>query len=265
MDSEHKLVTFGAQQAAQLKGMMDAYRIKYGEDFLFDVALADEMYRTRVRKVKNDAFVAYKDYFTIGDIIFSVLTNILEDNKIAYDDVDDFLDFACGYGRLSRFLAQRLPKNALAVSDIDKNAVDFVSQALKVRGLYSAFEPEDFASKTKFDVIFVLSLFTHLSQPVWQKWLAKLHALLRKDGKLIFSVHGIHQLEHHARWRAIKGGGFNFEPVNETEGRLPTEYYGGVFVDFAFVKSVVKLYDLGKIAKYYPNALTKHDIYVLTR
>jgi SAM-dependent methyltransferase len=265
MVSDFKLVTFGPQQQAQLQIMKETYCSKYGEDMVFDVAEADEMYQTRKAKVKNDAFIAYRDYFTMGDIIYNIFQNILEDNKIKIGEVDDFLDFACGYGRMARFFKQRLPKNALTVSDIDKAAVDFVAQRIGARGLYSSFDPDDFAVKSKFDVIFVLSLFTHLRQPEWQKWLAKLHGMLRKEGRLIFSTHGLHQMEHHAKWRAIRSGGYHFAPVNETQGRLPTDYYGGVFVDYPFVKSVVKEYDLGKIAKYYPNALTMHDIYVLTR
>lgn len=265
MSAAQDLVTFGPQQAAQIKAIMDRYTAKYGDGFFFDVSQHDEMYRTRVRKVRNDAFVGYRDYFIIGDTIFNVFGNVLEDNRIALEDIRNFLDFACGYGRLARFLVKRLPKDSLTVSDIDRKAVDFVSKGLGVRGLYSTLDPDDFDAKSKYDVIFVLSLFTHLRQPEWQKWLAKLHSMLRKGGRLIFSTHGLHQMEYHARWKAIKGGGYHFEPVNETEGRLPTDYYGGVFVDLAFVRSVAKDYDLGKIVKYYPSALTKHDIYVMKR
>lgn len=99
------------------------------------------------------------------------------------------LDFASGYGAFERLLVHHLDKDGIYTSDIKKQAVDFQVNKFGVKGIYSTFVPEDFESPVLFKSIFVGSLFSHLPQDLFGRWLKKLIALTDKNGVLIFSVH----------------------------------------------------------------------------
>ena len=76
--------------------------------------------------------------------------------------VQSFLEFACGHGRLTRHLVKELPPHRLTVSDVVPGSVDFLRDTLGVKGFYSSSEPQALKAPEHYEMIFVLSLFTHL-------------------------------------------------------------------------------------------------------
>src|ERR1043165_3043389 len=80
------------------------------------------------------------------------------------------LDFACGYGRISRHLGAI----NLTCCDIHDAAVAFAARELGQRAFLSTFVPEEIAFPHKFDLIFVVSLFSHLPDALFGRWLAAL-------------------------------------------------------------------------------------------
>ncbi|HEV8630920.1 MAG TPA: class I SAM-dependent methyltransferase [Thermoanaerobaculia bacterium] len=147
------------------------------------------------------------------------------------------LDFASGFGRVTRFLVQHHPPRELWVSDIFAPAVDFQRQQLGVHGFVSATEPAGVCCDETFDAILVSSLFSHLPEESFVPWLRRLLALLRPAGMLLFSVHD-------RSLRAITGAtggedGFAFTPVSEIP-ELGGDSYGTSWVDEAFVCAAVR-------------------------
>src|SRR5262249_26312352 len=63
------------------------------------------------------------------------------------------LDFACGYGRLLRFLTLSMPPARIWASDIQTDAVDFVIEQFGVHGVASHCDPRRFDAGRKFDFI----------------------------------------------------------------------------------------------------------------
>jgi SAM-dependent methyltransferase len=151
------------------------------------------------------------------------------------DRVESVLDFACGYGRLTRHLVQEVEPGRVWVSDIDAQAVAFQERQFGVHGFVSVTEPRALRAGHRFDLIFVASLFTHLPEHRFGPWLTALHRLLTPRGLLAFSVND----EAGAPALSRKAGGFHFRPHSESHS-LPVREYGGTWVSEAYVRAALR-------------------------
>jgi SAM-dependent methyltransferase len=100
------------------------------------------------------------------------------------------LDFACGHGRVMRWLRAAYPDARLTGSDIHTDGVDFCARTFGATGVYSSIAPAPELFGDRFDLIWVGSLFTHLDQPRWDDFLELLHELLAPGGVLVMTTHG---------------------------------------------------------------------------
>jgi SAM-dependent methyltransferase len=127
-------------------------------------------------------------YFPVGAVsLRCVRLGMLEARKTSCESI---LDFACGYGRVTRYLRAAFPDARLAVADNRHDAVDFCAQEFGAIPVYSG---EDFTRVElpgQFDVIWVGSLFTHVSEPRWVQLLDLLESALADEGLLVFTVQG---------------------------------------------------------------------------
>lgn len=152
---------------------------------------------------------------------------------------DDFsvLDFACGYGRMLRFLAKSVGPGRIWASDIQSDAVDFVVGEFGVNGIYSDVDPDKFKTDKKFDFIWVASLFSHLPGPTFNQWLAKLREALSPRGVICFSVHDEVLL---AANQKMGDSGIAFASESENS-ELAKDAYGTTHVTEAYVRGAVEL------------------------
>lgn len=100
-----------------------------------------------------------------------------------------FLDFASGYGTLERHLVHVMPSEQIYTADVKKHGVDFQIEHFGVNGIQSSFVPEEFRPPIKFRFIFVASLFSHLPEDLFRRWLKQLWNCLEPHGVLAFTVH----------------------------------------------------------------------------
>lgn len=147
-----------------------------------------------------------------------------------------FLEFASGFGRLTRHLVKIVPSGNLHVSDVLPGSVDFLVEQFGVEGFYSASQPGSADWPGSYDVIFVLSLFSHLPRTTWDAWLREIYSHVAPGGVLIFSTHG----ETSARTLGVTlpQDGFAFHPSSESK-ELPGEQYGSTFTSAAFVRAAI--------------------------
>jgi SAM-dependent methyltransferase len=207
-------------------------------------------------------------YLQYGEELFETIARVLNDVGRPLGSVARVLDFACGYGRITRFVLTQVPAACVTVSDISHDAVEFVKATFGVRGFDSVADPAELQHDETYDVVLVVSLFSHLSLAPWRAWLRRLARLVAKDGILLFSVHGPDLADtldpSHRAWTTMVADGFRFGAWNETRGRLAGEYYGTAYVSEAFVRRVIAEDGLGALVGRYPNALQgRQDLYVL--
>lgn len=108
---------------------------------------------------------------------------------VAANDIRSVLDYACGYGRVLRWLDAAFPNAALIGMDADANAVKSANALLGVKT-----EVLDISLSKKlgqqFDLIWMGSLLTHLPESEINRVLQFVHANLASGGVLVVTVHG---------------------------------------------------------------------------
>ncbi len=136
--------------------------------------------------LKMSAEGGLKFYFKGGLADAEQLMTTIEGLGIEMDNLR-VLEFAAGYGRLTRHL-QKLCD--LTVSDIHPEAVEFVSRHCGCPTYVSSRDPEHLEIPGQYNVIAVISLFSHLPDRTFGKWLSALYALVAPGGYLIFTTIG---------------------------------------------------------------------------
>jgi hypothetical protein len=169
--------------------------------------------------------------------------------------IGKMLDFASGYGRLTRFLVHEQLADAITVSDILEGGMEFQASQFGVRTILSKTDPAQFDAPERYDLIFVASLFTHLPPATFTPWLLRLAELLTEKGMLIFTVHDQSIAPHTFE------GGISFESRSESRV-LDVDDYGSTWVTESYVREQVPA---GFACVRMPRALAEwQDVYVVS-
>jgi len=163
-----------------------------------------------------------RDYLSDGWRTMSETMQLLEKIDRPLMKVSNFLEFANGFGRFTRHLAYALP-GRVTCSDILPGAVDFARKQFGVKAFESSFDPDEIRFPELYDVIFVLSLFTHLPVPAWNAWLRALGGALAPGGVLLFSVHS-EELAREELGVTLNDEGYCFLPHSESPSLDPEKY-----------------------------------------
>jgi len=171
------------------------------------------------------------------------------------------LDFASGFGRVTRWLMQELAPRRVWVSDIFPAAVEFQRRAFGVHGFSSTAHPEQLECGETFDCVIASSLFSHLPEETFEPWLRRLYGLLRPGGVLLFSVH-----DRSIREPATAPhpeSGLEFDRLSEIP-ELEADRYGTSWVDEPFVRAAVSAACGGSPCVRLPRALWSfQDLYAV--
>ncbi len=263
----------------ELLALRRRYRSRYGPGLSIAVHPRDEMFgfihrswrwRHHVAPMRAPCY-ALRTYLVSGDVMIRDLEVALADQGRHLAEVASFLEFACGYGRFTRFLVKRVEPARITVSDISADAVDHLRRAFGVDGFPSTAAAADLDHDRCYEVVFVASLFSHLAHEFWTDWLRRLYAMVAPGGLLVFSTHGPHARDviYGERWRdrlETPEPGFSFLHTNETGGRLAVEYYGSTFVTEEYVAARIAEHGLGTLCRVYPAQLWgSQDLYVVER
>lgn len=100
------------------------------------------------------------------------------------------LDLPCGFGRVTRVLRARYPSAEITVCDLDRPGVDFAARHFGARPVYSVDDFAELRLDRPFDLIWVGSLVTHLSEAQTGVFLGRMAASLAPGGTLVVSSHG---------------------------------------------------------------------------
>jgi SAM-dependent methyltransferase len=225
----------------------------------FDVHVDDEMLHFFLYTQGYPFEQALAAYFDSGRQIWKTVRQILSWRFGSPRACGRFLDFASGYGRVTRHIVAELPRESVWVSDVYAEGVAFQERTFGVKGIVSTSDPEDLWLETSFDCILVSSLFTHLPAARFSGWLRRLGAGLSPRGMLLFSVHDLSS----RRDGPPPASGIAFSPTSES-GSLSTQEYGTAWVSEEYVRSAVKA-TLGDCAVHrIPGGLANiQDLYVV--
>ncbi len=122
----------------------------------------------------------------------------LRSGRAAYDaiaahapltEIDSVLDFGCGCGRVTRYWTGFA--GSVSGSDVSAKAVDWCRANLPfARFEGNALAPPLVFADESFDLVYALSVFTHLTEELQIAWRDELRRALRPGGLLLLTTHG---------------------------------------------------------------------------
>jgi len=194
------------------------------DDFIFRFLIGNQSF------VDQDAAVDY--YFSDGRESALKLKTILEDANLLTGAT--VLEFAAGYGCVTRHLQKVLPAIELTVSDIHRKAHKFSRKVLGVKSQKSHRIPEKFFPGI-YDCIFALSFFSHMPPTTWERWLSKLWDSIPSGGILVFTTQGLLSAKYFDN-PTIDANGIWFRADSEQKD-LKVADYGQTLVTEWFVRN----------------------------
>lgn len=100
------------------------------------------------------------------------------------------LDFACGSGRVTRWLKAAFPEATIVVSDVREDSLTFLKNTFDVETVLSSPVFLDIDFDEPFDLIWSGSLITHLPQKQTRIFLESCGSWLLPDGVAVVTFHG---------------------------------------------------------------------------
>ncbi|MEO8002327.1 MAG: class I SAM-dependent methyltransferase [Arenimonas sp.] len=213
-------------QAAQSYGRwMRINCIIDGRDDIFHFFANHELAKNPIREYLSDG------WRTLSELM--LLLEKLDRPLLKFASV---LEFAAGYGRFTRHLAAVLPER-VSCTDIMPGSIDFLREQFGVAGFESSHDPEEVSFPENYDLVFVLSMFTHLPIPMWAPWLRVLYGATKPGGLLVISVHN----EEFAREAGVvfDSAGTHFIASSESPS-IDSQIYGTTLTTRQFVENLVR-------------------------
>jgi SAM-dependent methyltransferase len=185
-----------------------------------------------------------------------------------------WLEVGCGYGRVVRVLTDRVPASSVWVTDVIGEAVEFCHREFGVNAI------ADLAARSEldgtFDVIYLISVLTHLPFDVSNSLIGQLTELLAPGGVLVVTAHGPELLAHPETYGpefAAQQGAIasEFEHVGacyRPYSHSKDSSYGVAWHSESYFTAMVADASGGRlaVARYEPRGLGGHqDVYAIRR
>jgi ubiquinone/menaquinone biosynthesis C-methylase UbiE len=137
------------------------------------------------------------------------------------------LDFGCGCGRTIRWFLQAGGTAEFHGADVDEHAIEWCKRNLP-GGHFSATlqDPPLPCSAEYFDVVYCISVFTHLNEAMQDVWLREIYRILKPGGVLLLTVYGKSASKHldaEGQTR-LRTHGFVYRKSDKLTGIMPDWY-----------------------------------------
>jgi|YelNatPaOPRAMG01_1025707.scaffolds.fasta_scaffold30696_2 SAM-dependent methyltransferase len=131
-------------------------------------------------------------FLEVGSGCAQEIKKLTQKHGRAFDSFAHVLDFGCGCGRTLRFFKDHPATQHLYGTDIDPEAIQWCRHRLANLADWGVnqFEPPLRYAENTFDLIYGISVFTHIDENAQFRWLAELRRIAKPGGLLILTVHG---------------------------------------------------------------------------
>ncbi len=231
-----------------------------------DIHFEDFVFNATYEYYKKDFDYACEHYYLNGRTSAERVA-ALSDRHLGKhrEEVRSVLDFASGYGCVSRHLPNFFQNAEIVPMDIHEKAYWFNRVNVGLEGIVSSPSPEGSEMSREFDIVFALSFFSHMPERIFTPWIRKLASWVRPGGLLIFTTHG--ETSHRTQMPQIpvdeRGFGFIFE---SEQFDLPTSDYGHAVSYAPFVHDQLSTVDDLDLMETIPGIWWTHqDAFVLRK
>ena len=204
-------------------------------------------------------------YLEVGKRSLEHIESVLVECGKSLSEAETILDFGCGCGRTLVWLKAAAYNARLFGTDVDQDAIAWGSinlpgVTLCVNG---AIPPLPFDTES-IDLVYSVSVFTHLDNDLQSLWLKELHRITKTGGTVILTLHG------ESTWSDLPTKdqaelayrGFLFKKSSKLKGLLP-DWYHTAYHSETFVRHQVST--LFTVVKYKQRGFGYQDIVVLVR
>jgi len=182
---------------------------------------------------KTTASGSIRRYFTSGMECYVPIVVMAEKYGLNLREGNlNILDFGCGVGRLLLQFTRNYRNNNYYACDIDDTSINFIKRNYKnVKSYANDHTPPLDYQDSSFDLIYSISIFSHLNLEDQDAWLAELSRVVNKDGYLFLTIEGSHSIKW---WLAET---FN---MNESDAQNKLKNEGFIFKEYDNWKKITK-------------------------
>jgi SAM-dependent methyltransferase len=138
----------------------------------------------------------------------AAVSDALHAQHVDVGSLEAILDFGCGCGRVARHW-HSLASTRVCGTDYNQRLVDWCRINLPFGGFRTnQLSPPLAYGNAEFDLVYALSVFTHLTQDLQLAWIKELARVVKPGGHLVVSTHGeryAHRLNDEERRRFASG------------------------------------------------------------
>jgi SAM-dependent methyltransferase len=133
-------------------------------------------------------------FLACGESVFSAITDLLRRRDVALTQLRSVLDFGCGCGRVLRWW-NGVEGPTLHGCDYNSAMVAWCRVNLPFAHIQTnALTPPLGYDDASFDLVYAISVFTHLSADLQARWITELRRIVAPGGWLLVSTHGTNYL-----------------------------------------------------------------------
>ncbi len=201
-----------------------AYRLRTGENDLPPAAM-------RFRVIGE---CGIEEFVRGGERTREVLETAVRDAGKPIERFEDALDFGCGCGRVVRAFRKHASRLRLHATDVDREAIGWCRENLTFAEFQvNAGKPPLPYGEGQFDLVWAISVFTHLDEERQFAWLSELQRILRPGGFLLATVYGRPSWESSSVFwqdkspefvRQIEARGFHFANTGSDDDLFPDTF-----------------------------------------
>jgi ubiquinone/menaquinone biosynthesis C-methylase UbiE len=182
---------------------------------------------------KTTASGSIRRYFTSGMECYVPIVVMAEKYGLNLREGNlNILDFGCGVGRLLLQFTRNYRNNNYYACDIDDTSINFIKRNYKnVKSYANDHTPPLDYQDSSFDLIYSISIFSHLNLEDQDAWLAELSRVVNKDGYLFLTIEGSHSI----KWWLAES--FN---MNESDAQNKLKNEGFIFKEYDNWKKITK-------------------------
>lgn len=189
-------------------------------------------------KVHGDPFIPA--FVMMGDIQKKDMEKALSKFEKNFNSFKNILDFGCGCGRTLLAFEKNNYSNFYG-TDIDKEGINWCKNNLRFAKFYkNEFLPPLKYSSDFFDLVYSISVFTHLNEQYQIEWLSELKRILKPGGYLLITVFTSESLEDSRLSKAVTNTlekkGFAFSNTRIYGGTFP-QWYGNSYYTKEYAKN----------------------------
>jgi SAM-dependent methyltransferase len=167
------------------------------------------------------------EFLRVGEGCANLIQQCVRDLGKDFEGDCRVLDFGCGCGRTIRWFLRDGGNAEFHGVDVDAEAVAWCRQHLQ-QGHFLATGPEPPLPypADHFDIVYCLSVFTHLNESMQDAWLAELARIMKPGGVLILTVYGKTAGEglNEEGWKMLQSRGFVHQRSQKLKGLVPDWY-----------------------------------------